>query len=197
MPVLDAAAKYDMKGVVGSLGVQLMRGMPGDALMYQDPLWVYCKAKQLDLADLAKAAANATLTIDLSKAPRKPEVANAPASWILDLVTLRARHSHWWRTTCQQSIRIAKMNKKYEATSEVFSFYRRTGCQCPQPLNLASADTITPRIEIVQEIMEYPCAESVRKIDFNRIIGCLRCGAAATAHYRKVCLLYEKEFGES
>jgi len=81
MPVLDAAAKYDMKGVVEALSSQLMKGTMGDALMYQDPLWVYCKAKQLDLADLAKAAANATLTIDIGEAARRPEVANGSASW--------------------------------------------------------------------------------------------------------------------
>ena len=95
MPVLDAAAKYDMKGVVRSLSLQITKGMKGDPLLYQDPLWVYAKAKQLDLADLARAAANATLTSDLSEAPRRPELANIPASWIFELVTLRTKHTCW------------------------------------------------------------------------------------------------------
>ena len=93
MPVLDAAAKYDMKGVVKSLSLQITKGMKGDPLMYQDPLWVHAKAKQLDLAYLAKAAANATLTIDLGEAPRRPELANVPASWIFELVNLRTNRS--------------------------------------------------------------------------------------------------------
>ena len=171
-----------------------MTGMTEDALMYQNPLWVYIKAKQLDLADLAKAAANATLTIDLGEAPRKPEVANAPASWILELVTLRAKHSQWWSAQCRLAIRIASMSSDYGSAFSSDMTYRQTICQCrPQ---LGTTDTIPPSIEVVLKIMERPCAKSVRGIDFNRIIGCLRCGAAATAHYSKVCQLYEKKFGK-
>ena len=84
-----------MKGVIGALISQLTTG---DALMYQDPFLVYCKAKQLDLADLAKAAAKATLTIDLGDShANRPEIANGAASWILELVSLRTEHSRWWR----------------------------------------------------------------------------------------------------
>ena len=79
IPVLDAAAKYDMKGIVAALSSQLMKGTTGEAIMYQDPLWVYSKAKQLGLAELAKVAANATLTIDLGEATYRPEVANGAA----------------------------------------------------------------------------------------------------------------------
>jgi len=73
IPVLDAAAKYDMNGFIERLSAQLMEGVMGDALMYQDPLWVYTKANQLDLADLANAAANATPTIDLDEVPCRPD----------------------------------------------------------------------------------------------------------------------------
>ena len=192
MPVLDAAAKYDMKGVVRTLSLQLTKGMMGDPLMYQDPLWVYAKAKQLDIAGLAKAAANATLTIDLGEAPRRPEVANVPASWIFELVALRTKHIQWWRTRCQQPIPIAKMSDRYEPSSNSHGFYRQIPCQCPQ-INLAC--TINPPTGVVMKIMERPCAKSVREIDFNRIMKCLRCGAAVSAHYSKICLHYETKFG--
>lgn len=193
MRVLDAAAKYDMKGVVESLSAQLTKGMMEGALMYQNPLWVYVKAKQLDLADLTKAAANATLTTDLGGTPNTPEVANAPASWILELVTLRATHSKWWSDQCQTAIRIASMGSDYNSarfTSQ--SVYRRSDCQCPR---LSTEDTIQPPTRLVLKILERPCAKSVREIDFNLIIGCLRCGAAARAHYSKICQNYESQFG--
>lgn len=194
MPVLDAAAKYDMKRVVRSLDLQITKGMKGDPLMYQDPLWVYAKAKQLDLAHLARVAAKATLTIDLGKAPDRPELANVPASWIFELVKLRAEHTQWWSTRCQQPIQIAKMSDQYEPTSISHGFYRQIPCQCPH-INVATC-AINPSIEIVMKIMERPCAKSVRELDFNRITKCLRCGAAVTAHYRKICLHYAKKFGE-
>lgn len=183
-----------MKGVIGSLSVQLTKGMAGDALMYQNPVWVYIKAKQLDLADLAGTAANATLTIDLSEAPRHPEVDNAPASWVLELVKLRAQHSRWWSPQCNQPISISRMTRDYEPTRGA-AFYRRIACQCPH--NNSSGDTIKPPTEVALKIMQRPCAKSVREIDFHQVLGCLGCGAAATAHYRKICLDYEKEYGKS
>ena len=192
MPVLDAAANYDMKRVVGSLSVQLMKGIERDGLMYQNPVWVYVKAKQLELADLEKAAANATMTIDLHNAPRNAEVDNAPALWILELITVRETHRQWWRTKCNTSIRIANMDATYNPVGSYNkAFYGRTGCQCPQ---LGSVDTIQPPIELVLKIMAYPCAKSVREIDFNQAIGCLRCGAATTAHYKKISQAYEGKF---
>ena len=193
IPVLDAAVKYDMKGVVAALSSQLMKGPTGEAIMYQDPLWVYSKAKQLDLADLAKAAANATLTIDLGEAVYRPEVAHGAASWILELVSLRTKHSQWWRDNCLKEIPIARMTEQYELNSRHGVFFRNTACQCPQ---LSTVDTIKPPTQVVLKILERPCARSVRKIDFNRAIGCLRCGAAAAVHYRKICLSYEKQFGK-
>ena len=163
--------------------------------MYQDPLLVYCKAKQLDLADLAKAAAKATLTIDLGDSrANRPEIANGAASWILELVSLRTEHSRWWRAESQQEIPIAAMSAQYELNPPYSTLvFRKAPCQCPQ---LSTADTIKPPIQVVLKIMGHPCARSVRKIDFNQVIGCLRCGAAATAHYRKICLRYEQKFGE-
>lgn len=195
MRVLDAAAKYDMKGVMESLSAQLTSGTMKGALMYESPLWVYIKAKQLDLADLATAAAKATLTTDLGEAPHTPtEVANAPASWILELATLRATHSKWWRDRCQSAIRIASMSADYMATQSygLGTCYRRYDCQCPR---LGTEDTIQPTTKLVLKILEHPCAKSVREIDFNLIIGCLRCGAAARAHYNKICQSYESKFG--
>ena len=189
MPVLDAAAKYDMKGVMDSLSVQIIEGTTKGALMYQNPLWVYIKAKQLDLADLAKAGANATLTIDLGEAPHTPEVANAPASWILELVALRTKHGQWWRTRCHRPIQIAKMNSDYQPDRRFI--YGQFACQCPR---VGTEDTRQPSPEVILKIMERPCAKSVREIDFNQIIRCLRCGAAAAAHYNKVCQLYEMDF---
>jgi len=192
MPVLDAAAKYDMKAIIHSLSLQLTGGVTGDTLLYEDPLWVYSKAKQLGLTDLARAAANATLTIDLGEAPMRPEVANVPASWILELVKLRTKHAQWWKTKCQQPIPIANMDSQYKPTVTRSAFYCQTSCQCP---TMNSACEIKPPTDIVMKIIERPCARSVHEIDFNQLIKCLRCGAAATAHYRKICLLYEKEFG--
>jgi hypothetical protein len=194
MPVLDAATKYDMKGVVGSLTVQLMKRIAGDPLMYQDPLWVYVKAKQLDLVALSNAAARATLSIDIHKGPHKPEVANAPASWILELVQLREEHSQWWYSQCRRSIQIANMTVEYGQTdSRGSSFYRTTACQCP---DLHSVTTIKPPTEVVLKIMAHPCAKSVREIDFNRAFQCFRCGAAAAVHYKEICLWYEARFGK-
>jgi len=193
MPVLDAAAKYDMKGIQHSLGLQLMIGVTGNTLLYEDPLWVYYKAKQLDLTDLAKAAANATLTIDLGEAPRRPDAANVPASWILELVTLRTKHSQWWKIKCQDSIPVANMDRQFHVTSARNAFYGPYNCQCPQ---INYPYKIDPPKGVVMKIMERPCARSVREIDFHQIIKCLRCGAAAMGHYREICLLYEAEFGK-
>jgi len=193
MPVLDAAAKYDMKAIIHSLSLQLMRGTAGDTLLYEDPLWVYSKAKQLDLTDLARAAANATLTIDLGEAPRRPDAANVPASWILELVTLRTKHTQWWKTKCQESIPVANMNRQFQQISARDAFYGSYNCQCPQ---INYPYKIDPPKDVVMKIMERPCARSVREIDFHQIIKCLRCGAAAMGHYREICLLYEAEFGK-
>lgn len=170
-----------------------MKGTTGDTLIYEDPLWVYSKAKQFHLTDLERVAAQHTLAINLSEAQRRPEVTNAPASWMLELLTLRTEHIEWWKSRCQHLIPIANMNEQYETIRGYDVFYRQTPCQCRQ---MDSASTINPPLDAVMKIMERPCARSVREIDFNRILGCLRCGAAATAHYQKICLEYEKKFGK-
>jgi hypothetical protein len=192
MPVLDAAAKYDMKGIVQLLSLQLMKGTTGDSLIYEDPLWVYSKAKQLDLTHIARAAANATLTIDLGKAPTRPEVTNVPALWILELVKLRTEHIQWWKDECRQPIPIAQMSHQYEPTPNFNPFYQQTPCQCPQ---LSSAREIKPPVDVVLRVMEPPCARSVREIDFNQIAQCLRCGAATAAHYRKNACFMKRSLG--
>ena len=174
IPVLDAAAKYDMKGVVRSLCLQLMKGTMGDTLMYEDPLWVYSKAKQLGLTDLKRAAAKATLTINLSEAQCRPDVANAPASWILELFTLRKEHIEWWK-------------RRYNMpTSIIEDTNRHPRCQC-YSIHL---------VDVVLKIMERPCARSVREIEFYGILHCHRCSEAVTAYYQKQCLLYEQSFGK-
>ena len=174
IPVLDAAAKYDMKGAVQSLCLQLMKGSTGDTLMHENPLWVYSKAKQLDLTDVKRAAANATLAINLSGALCQPDVANVPASWILELLTLRTEHIEWWKSRCLVS------------TPIIEGIYREPPCLCYQVYS----------VDVVLRIMERPCARSVREIDFNRILRCTRCSEGATAHYQKICLLYENKFGK-
>ena len=90
VPVLDAAYKYEMKGVMGALSTQLIS--TGCGLMQQSPLWVYAKAKHLGLDEVASAAANATLDIDITIQPRdNPDIANMPASWLWDLLALRRK----------------------------------------------------------------------------------------------------------
>jgi hypothetical protein len=120
MPVLDAAHKYDMKATLKQLIKQLISStMTGDTrqgcLMYEDPLWVYAKARRLGLDKLASVAASATLGMDMTVRPKyRAEVTNMPAAWLWDLIELqkerplqrnplsyRQRHSQRNPLTCQ------------------------------------------------------------------------------------------------
>ena len=61
--------------------------------MRKDPLWVYAKAKYLGLDEVANAAANATLNIDITIRPQdNPDIADMPPSWLWDLLELRREH---------------------------------------------------------------------------------------------------------
>ena len=99
VPVLDAAYKYEMKGVMGALSTQLIsrtsgEGKIGSGLMQQNPVWVYAKAKHLGLDEVASVAAKATLNIDITIQPRdNPDIANMPASWLWDLLALRPKQN--------------------------------------------------------------------------------------------------------
>ena len=112
-----------MKGVVEASSLQLRKGAAGDALIYQDRLWVYSKAKQLGLADLAKAAADAHADhyIDIGEAPRRPEVLAHHGSWSWSHY-VRTKHSQWWVDNGLQEIAIDRMSNTNWSHGTLVSF---------------------------------------------------------------------------
>lgn len=83
-----------MKVVVDALQTQLVSKMKSGqtyrgALLEDDPLRVFVKAKEFDLDDLANAVANATLNIDITVFPDTgSDLARMPAIWPWQLLEL-------------------------------------------------------------------------------------------------------------
>ena len=198
LPVLSAAHKYQMNAVVDALQIQIMsKSISGntlrEALLYSDPLRVYVKAKEFDLGDLANAAANATLDINISTVPDpRSDLASMPAIWLWQLFNLREERGTWLLRKCGPRFFIANLDKNYQPGSYHAGLFRGVRCSCGE-----AEETTFKAIPatLLDTIRTYPCARAIRKIDFNIALECLRCGAAAAAHFNKICNEYEKAFG--
>jgi len=187
-----------MKVIMDVLKVQIMSSISGgtyrEPLLYDDPLRVYAKAKDFDLGDLVNAAVNATLGVDITCVPDPCiDVASMPAKYLWQLLGIRKERVDWLVKNCGSAFYIGSMDSQYQYTTEkgVLRFpLSRCGC-------IASESYHTKGIppSLLDRIKEYPCPRAIRKIDFHVELGCLRCGAAATAHFNRVCKKYEAEFG--
>ena len=174
-----------MNGVIGAISTQITArmGTAGDELLYQDPLRVYIKAKRLDLNKLADAAAKATLSININKIPDDPsESADMPASWLWTLIRLRDVQTQWWAEKCSNLIQVAGMHENYTRSGSPSPYFGHVSCGCRQVTETRGVPN-----GLQQKIVTYPCVRVVRKIDFAKELACLRCGAAAAAHFRKIC----------
>jgi hypothetical protein len=206
LPVLDAAIKYQMKTIVDELQTQIMfKCVDGktyrEPLLYDDPLGIYVKAKELDLVDLADAAANATLNIDVSALPdNRSDVANMPALWLWQLLNLRKERTTWLLQKCGSSFPIVIENRQpnsgynYSGWSSPSYLYSPTACSCYNDNDTQQRNRAIPAT-LLDLIKLHPCARAVRRINFNYRLRCLRCGAAAAIHFNAICDEYEREFG--
>ena len=200
LPVLDAAAKYEMTAVTNALARQLMSEQPDQgkhqkALVYTDPLRVYAKAKQFELVDLANAAANASLNINIYTTPRNIyEYSDMPASWLWKLLEMRQKRVKWWSHKLKD-VPIGDMSSNYSYVgnySHQLHFLRVSTCTCnPEP----SSNFMVIPDTIKEKIRSHPCAKAVRRIDFAVELKCLRCGAAMNGSFKRLCEAYEAEFG--
>jgi hypothetical protein len=197
LPVLSAANKYQMRVVIDALKAQIMsRSINGntyrEALLYDDPLKVYVKAKEFDLGDLVNAAANATLNVDITLVPdTSSDLASMPAIWLWQLLNTRKERTDWLLKKCGSQFYIGSMNSqyKYQYGSDVFQAFR---CSCGVGDKAISKGI---PVSLLDKIKAYPCPKAIRKIDFNVELSCLRCGAAATAYFNRICNEYEGAFG--
>ena len=203
LPVLNAASKYQMRVVVDALKVQVMsRTVSGntyrEALLYDDPLRVYAKAKELKLDDLANAAANATLNIDITRTPdTHSDLASMPALWLWQLMDIRKERTTWLLTNCRYQFYVGSMDLAYKFAATQpnqpdYSYFRAFACGCGVGNGVASKAIPA---SLLDKIKANPCPRAIRKIDFNVELRCLRCGAAAAAHFNRVCKEYEEAFG--
>ena len=201
-PCSTPPASTRMRVVVDALKAQIMsRSISGnayrEALLYDDPLRVYAKAKELKLDDLANAAANATLNIDITRIPdTHSDMANMPAIWLWQLLDIRKERTTWLLANCRYQFYVGSMDSAYQFVATQphqfdCSFFRPVACGCG--LGNGAATKSIPA-SILDKIKANPCPRAIRKIDFNVALQCLRCGAAA-AHFNRICKEYEKAFG--
>ena len=196
LPVLSAAFKYQMKVIVDALKAQIMfRSINGntyrEALLYDDPLRVYVKAKELDLGDLVNAAANATLNVDITCVPdTRSDLASMPVMWLWQLLDIRKERTNWLMTKCGSQFYVAWIDSQYKYAGNKYCYFQISQCGCG--VTHTTKDIPTP---LLDKIKAYPCPRAIREIDFNVELKCLRCGAAATAHFNRICKEYEAAFG--
>jgi hypothetical protein len=199
LPVLSAASKYQMATIVDVLKAQIMsRSISGNTyrepLLYDDPLRVYAKAKQFDLGDLVDAAINATLNVDVIRVPDPcSDVASMPCIWLWQLLDIRIERTNWLLKKCGSWFYIAMMDDQYQYIGQTIpSSFPTFQCGCGGK----SGDNhkVIPN-SLLERVKAFPCPRAIRTIDFNVALGCLRCGAAATAHFNRICKEYEEAFG--
>ena len=193
LPVLNAANKYQMRAVVDALKAQIMStSVSGntyrEALLYDDPLRVYAKAKELNLGDLANAAASATLNIDITCLPdAHSHMASMPAMWLWQLLDIRKERTAWLLAYHRYNTSFVRH------TYQPCSFFRAVQCGCGKTDNSISKEM--PAL-LLDRIKANPCPRAIRKIDFIGVLNnCSQCGAAAAVHFNKICTEYEKRFG--
>jgi len=188
-----------MNVIVDVLKMQIMsRSISGktyrEPLLYDDPLRVYVKAKDLDLGDLVDAAVNATLSVDITRVPDPcSDLVSMPAIYLWQLLDIRKERVNWLVNNCGSWFYIGSMDSQYQFTrNDDLLAFPPSRCRC---VNDEREFQKTIPIWILDSIKENPCPRTIRKIDFQVQLGCLRCGAAATAHFNRVCKKYEEEFG--
>ncbi len=164
-----------------------------EALLYDDPLRVYAKAKELKLDDLANAAANATLNIDITHAPdTHSDLASMPAIWLWQLLDIRKERTTWLLTNCRHQFYVGQMDASYQYRDQRPYHFFPIRCSCGIGDGVVVKEIPT---SLLDKIKVNPCPRAIRKIDFNVELNCLRCGAAAAAHFNRVCKEYEEAFG--
>lgn len=99
-PVLDAAIRYDMRGVIEELRQALIspRRVGEDILpsfVELDPLRVFAIARQAGLEPEAQLAGGATRNISLRNSQMSAEVDNMPTKYYRELITLRDERGAW------------------------------------------------------------------------------------------------------
>lgn len=102
-PVLDAALRYDMRGVIETLRQALISPRRVDDQILPsfadlDPLRVYAIGRQAGLEAEARLAGNATKNISLRQGEMSAEVENMPTKYYRELITLRDEKGHWKET---------------------------------------------------------------------------------------------------
>ena len=202
LPVLDAAAKYEMTGVTNALARPLMSKQPDQgkhqkALVYRDPLRVYAKAKQVELVDLANAAANASLNISIYTTPAGiHEYGNMLASWLWEQLDMREKRVKWWSDKLTNfKLPIACMSGGYSYVGNQSQQLYFGQISDSNYGHTTSSDFMVIPDTTKEKFKSYPCAKAVRRIDFAVELKCLRCGAAVNGHFKGLCETYGAIFG--
>ena len=157
-----------------------------EALLYDDPLRVYAKAKELNLRDLANAAASATLNIDITCVPdAHSHMASMPAMWLWQLLDIRKERTTWLLARCRYECYVGQIYQRCD-------FLQAVRCGCGKKDTIVSKEMPA---SLLDKIKANPCPRAIRKIDFIQDLNCLQCGAAAAVHFNKVCKEYEETFG--
>lgn len=111
-PVLDAAIRYDMRGVIEELRQALIspRRVGDDILpsfVEIDPLRVFAVARQAGLEPEAQLAGGATRNISLRNSQMSMEVENMPTKYYRELISLRDDRGAWRDTIKAFKARVA------------------------------------------------------------------------------------------
>jgi len=197
--VLKAAAKYQMEAVISALTEQVRSSHLKDNVLYQpliykDPLRVCAIAEHLATERLSLIAREATLTIDLCKTIRSKEASAMSVSWLWGLEDIRRERRKWLMGRCTTFKPVYSSDfassHAYPGSRASFS---KSDCRCSE--DSPEYDDMAIPEHLLETIKDFPCPRSIREIDFNMELECLRCGGAATAFFERVCEAYEAKFG--
>jgi len=201
--VLKAAAKYQMKVVINALteqvrSSQLKGNVMYQPLIYKDPLRVCATAKHLAIERLFLIAREATLTVDIHQTTRSEEASAMPASWLWDLEDTRRERRKWLIDFCETSTPVyspdfASSHAYPRSRASFLDSEPKSDCRCSE--DSPEYDDMAIPAHLLKTIKDFPCPKSIREIDFNMELECLRCGGAATAFFKRVCEDYEAKFG--
>jgi hypothetical protein len=194
--VLKAAAKYQMEGIINTLTDQITspqckNNVTYQPLVYKDPVRVFAVAKHLAIERLSLIGREATLTIDIRNIIRSTEASNMLVSWLWELEDTRQERKQWLKDRCGTSFHVGNLDSFYHYQARPILF-RPSACQCSG--NSKDDKKFIPA-NVLERIENFPCPKTIRNIDFHLECTCLRCGAAATAFFKRVCEDYEAKFG--